>query len=219
MGFSKFFILFTLLCLVIFALFPNLDIATSSFFYREGDGFYLRDTFPFSFLHKRLGVIIGLSVLGLLLALLYQIKTKKVLKYFNKKAIGFLLTFLLLGPGLITNVFFKEYSGRVRPVNTELFGGEKAFTPYYSLKGSCQTNCSFISGHAAAGFFFLAFAYVMRSRKIFLFAMGFGVLMALTRVVQGGHFLSDVLFAFIVNFAVLKVLYYFFYKEGASLEK
>jgi len=219
MRFSKFFIFFTLFCLLVFALFPELDIAASSFFYKEGAGFYLSDTFPFSFLHKRLGVILGVSILGLLLALLYQIKTKKVLKYLDKKAIGFLLTFLLLGPGLITNVFFKEYSGRVRPVHTEVFGGEKAFTPYYSLNGACQTNCSFISGHAAAGFFFLAFGYVMRSRKVFFLALGFGVLMALTRVVQGGHFLSDVAFAFIVNFIVLKVLYYLFYGEEARFEK
>jgi len=219
MGFSKYFILFTLFCVVIFALFPELDIAASSFFYKEGEGFYLGDSFLFAFLHKRLGVILGVSIVGLLLALLYQLKTKKVLKYFDKKAIGFILIFLLLGPGLITNVFFKEYSGRVRPVHTEIFGGSKAFTPYYSLKGECQTNCSFISGHAAAGFFFLAFAYVMKSRRIFYVALGFGVLMALTRVVQGGHFLSDVVFAFIVNFIVLKVLYFLFYKEEASFDK
>ncbi len=219
MRFSKFFIFFTLFCLLVFALFPEIDIATSSFFYKEGEGFYLKSVFPFSFLHKRLGLILGITVLGLFIALLYQLKTQKVLKYFDKKAIGFLLTFLLLGPGLITNVFFKEYSGRVRPVNTELFDGDKAFTPYYSLKGECQTNCSFISGHAAAGFFFLAFGYVMRSRKVFFLALGFGILMALTRVVQGGHFLSDVVFAFIVNFIVLKVLYYLFYGEETRFEK
>lgn len=219
MGFSKTFLIFTFVAVLVFALFPQLDLDTSSLFYHKGEGFYLSDFWIFHFLYKRVGWILGVTVLALLLYLFYQIKTGKQAHYLNKKGITFLLLFLLLGPGLITNVLIKEHSGRVRPVQIEQFGGQKAFTPYYRMDGACEHNCSFISGHAAAGFFFLAFGYLLHSRMIFLLALGFGVLMALTRVAQGGHFLSDVVFTLIINLIVLKILYYLFFKKEATLEK
>ncbi len=213
MGFSKFFLIFTVASLLLFALFPEIDLEVSGLFYHEGEGFYLKKHAFFVFMHDIIRPLLLLTVLLLLFFLFY----KKKNRFLDRKAAGFLLTFLLIGPGLVTNLIFKEHSGRVRPVHVLEFGGEKAFTPYYKLTGACKTNCSFISGHAAAAFFFMAFGYVYRSRKLFFLGLGFGVLMALTRVVQGGHFLSDVLFAFIVNFMILKGLYYLFYKEEASL--
>ncbi len=213
MGFSKFFIVFTLASVLLFAFFPEIDLEVSGLFYHENGGFYLKNAPFFSFMHDAIRPLLIVTVLVLLFFLLYPKKSR----YLDRKAAGFLLTFLLLGPGLITNVVFKEHSGRVRPVHIVQFVVDKAFTPYYKLTGTCQTNCSFFSGHAAAAFFFMAFGYVYRSRKLFFLGLFFGALMALTRVVQGGHFLSDVVFAFIVNFIVLKVLYYLFYKKEASL--
>jgi lipid A 4'-phosphatase len=219
MHFSKFFIIFTLLSVVGFALYPKIDLEIAALFYRDAEGFYLKDAPLFHLLYKGLGPLLAITVLSMVGYLYYQKKYAKVARYLDKKAVGFLLTFLLIGPGLMTNLFFKEFSGRARPVQVVEFGGDKTFTPYYKFTNECDHNCSFISGHAAAAFFFMAFGYVLRSKKIFLLGLGFGVLMAWTRVVQGGHFLSDVTFAFILNFIVLKVLYYLFYKEGACFEK
>jgi lipid A 4'-phosphatase len=219
MHFNKFFILFSIVSIVGFALYPEVDLETAALFYREGEGFYLKDMPFFHLLYKGLGPLLIITILSMLGYLFYQKKVAKEARYFNKKAVGFLLAFLLIGPGLMTNLFFKEFSGRARPVQVEAFGGQKHFTPYYQFTNQCDHNCSFISGHAAAAFFFMAFGYVLRSRKIFFLGLGFGVLMALTRVAQGGHFLSDVTFAFILNFIVLKVLYYLFYKEDTDFEK
>ncbi len=218
MRFSKFFIIFTIGSLLLFALFPEIDLEVSGFFYKEGEGFFLKDHPLALFFHDILGPLFIITFFSLFGYLYYQKKTGKKSHYFDKKAVGFLLTFLLIGPGLVTNLFFKEVSGRVRPVHVTQFGGEKLFTPYYKFAGTCKTNCSFISGHAAAAFFFMAFGYVMRSRKVFLLGLGFGILMSLTRVIQGGHFFSDVVFAFIINFIILKGLYYLFYKEEATLD-
>ncbi len=217
MHFSKFFILFSVVSVVLFALFPEIDLDVSGFFYKEGEGFYLKNHSLAAFFHDLLGPLFIVTFLSLFGYLYYQKKSGKKSDYFDKKAVGFLLTFLLIGPGLVTNLFFKELSGRVRPVHVTQFGGDKAFTPYYKVTGACKTNCSFISGHAAAAFFFMAFGYVMRSRKVFLLGLGFGIVMSLTRVVQGGHFFSDVVFAFIINFIILKGVYYLFYKEEATL--
>lgn len=218
MRFSKFFIIFTVLCILFFALYPQVDLEVSRLFYDKEEGFYLKNYPLFYFLHKVIGPLLIATFLALFAYLYYQYKKHFRAKYLDKKAVGFLFVFLLVGPGIITNAFFKEVSGRVRPIHVVEFGGDKQFTPYYQFTGQCKTNCSFISGHAAAAFFFMAFGYVMRSRKIFLVGLSFGVLMSLTRIVQGGHFLSDVTFAFIINLIVLKVLYYLFYRQGARLE-
>ncbi len=218
MRFSPFFVIFTLFCIILFAFYPQIDLSVSSWFYKDGN-FYLKEHEPFHFLYKYIGIILGLTFLILGGYLYYQKKQNFKARYLDKKAVIFLLTFILIGPGIITNLVIKEHSGRARPVQVEQFGGTKEFTPFYVVSDQCDHNCSFISGHAAAAFFFIAFGYVMRSRAIFVLGLGFGILMALTRVVQGGHFLSDVTFALIINLIVLKVLYYLFYKEGAVLEK
>ena len=80
-------------------------------------------------------------------------------------------------------------------------------------------NCSFISGHVAASIFFIAFGFLFRNRILFYIALGFSLLMSLSRVVAGGHFFSDVVFALIINFIIFKLLYFMFYKEDASLDR
>lgn len=59
-------------------------------------------------------------------------------------------------------------------------------------------NCSFVSGHAALGFYTIALAWVVRRRRRLWLAVGIGVgaLVGLGRLLQGGHFLGDVVFAF-----------------------
>lgn len=217
MHLSKFFILFSIASVVLFALFPEIDLTVSGFFYRDGEGFYLKHHPLAQFFHDILGPLLIITFLSLFARLYYLKRVGKNGDYLNKKAVTFLFVFLLIGPGFITNTLFKEFSGRVRPHYVTQFGGEKLFTPYYKLSGTCKSNCSFISGHAAAAFFFMAFGYVMRSRKVFLLGLSFGIVMSVTRVVQGGHFFSDVVFAFIVNFIILNGVYYLFYREEARL--
>jgi len=220
-GFSKFFIIFSLISAVVFALFPEIDLRVSELFFDEGKGFFLKDDQPFAFLHDELKWILIVPWIMLFGVLIYQLYTKRDFDYLNKKAIGFLFVFLLIGPGLITNIIIKDHSGRARPINIEHFQADKgrSFTPYYSLSGKCEKNCSFISGHTSAAFFFLAFAYIYKSRLIFALALAFGALMGVARIVQGAHFLSDVIFAFIINLIILKIIYYLFYKRGAVLKE
>jgi len=64
--------------------------------------------------------------------------------------------------------------------------------------GSCERNCSFISGEASATFA-LGFAIVMLARRrraaLMAAALTAGTLSGLIRMGEGGHFLSDVVFA------------------------
>ncbi|MEN9895310.1 MAG: hypothetical protein RIR97_1162, partial [Pseudomonadota bacterium] len=57
-----------------------------------------------------------------------------------------LLASWVICTGLIVNLLLKAHSGRPRPVNTDLFGGTEMFMAAGSFGGSCQSNCSFISG-------------------------------------------------------------------------
>ncbi len=219
-GFSRVFILFTLVVALIFALFPDIDLRISELFFDSKNGFYLKDLQPFAFLHDEIRWILLIPVVILLLVLLYQIIFQKRLQTLNPKAIFFIFTFLIIGPGIVSNLIIKEHSTRARPINIDHFGANKGktFTPYYSHEGKCKKNCSFISGHTAAATLFLTFAYLYRSRLLFMLALGFVALMGLTRVVQGAHFLSDVIFSFIINLIILKIVYYLFYKKYALLE-
>lgn len=115
------------------------------------------------------------------------------------RQVSFLLLSLALGPGLLVNGVFKEMWGRARPSDIIAFGGEGTFTPAWMIADQCATNCSFVSGHAALGFWTVAFALLLRPgpgrRLAFAGALVFGAVVGGARIVVGGHFLSDVVFA------------------------
>ncbi|OYW24720.1 MAG: hypothetical protein B7Z55_01380, partial [Planctomycetales bacterium 12-60-4] len=62
-------------------------------------------------------------------------------------------------------------------------------------------NSSFPSGHAAVAFYLMAPAFIVHGRRprlakgLLLFGLLFGACMSATRVVQGGHFASDVIWS------------------------
>jgi lipid A 4'-phosphatase len=216
MHFSKFFIIFTIFSLLFFALYPQIDIVVSSFFYNNG--FYLKNSFLAELFYYGLMWLSLATFVFLVVILIYQLYLKIDFKYLNKKAILFLLAFFIIAPGIVTNTVIKDHSGRDRPKDIIEFGGKMKFRPYYDFNGNCDHNCSFVSGHAAGAFAFLAFALVFRSKKIFYTVFSFAVLMGIVRIVQGGHFLSDVVFAFILNYFLLSIVYYVFYKKDMRIE-
>ncbi|MEI8381177.1 MAG: phosphatase PAP2 family protein [Planctomycetota bacterium] len=113
----------------------------------------------------------------------------------------FLFLMLLIGPGLIVNVGFKHLWGRPRPLQCSVFDGEKEFLPVGTWATEPSRNSSFPSGHAAVAFYLIAPAFIVgchRPRWKAAWLIGgflFGCGMGLTRVVQGGHFISDVVWA------------------------
>jgi lipid A 4'-phosphatase len=113
------------------------------------------------------------------------------------RAYIFLLLALGLGPGLLTNTVFKDEWHRARPLYTIQFGGDQQFTPALIRSDQCDRNCSFFSGDAAFVFYLHSFAYVVRRRQrtVLYGTLGVGALVGLMRMAQGGHYLSDVVFA------------------------
>ena len=68
------------------------------------------------------------------------------------RAIVFLLVTLMLSAGVLTNLTFKSYWGRPRPVVVTQFNGRMQFVPWWDPRGGCGRNCSFFSGEGATAF-------------------------------------------------------------------
>lgn len=177
---------------------PQIDLRFSGLFFDPQDGFFLSDhpLVRASYLAFRyLPYIVVPMLLWLLLASRIwggaaEKRTRRVLM--------FLLLTLALGPGLLVNEVFKAESGRARPATVQQFGGDKQFTPAFVASDQCARNCSFVSGHAGMGFFFLAFAWALRDRRWLYYGALVGLAVGLGRIAQGAHFLSDVLFGYAV---------------------
>lgn len=112
----------------------------------------------------------------------------------------FLVLLLALGPGLMVNAVFKDHWGRPRPREIVQFGGQKQFLHPWQ-KGQDGNGRSFPSGHASAAFYLSApfFIYRRRNKRLartwLLGGLCFGLFMSVARIAQGGHFLSDNLWA------------------------
>lgn len=119
----------------------------------------------------------------------------------TRRACVFLALVLALGPGLIINSGFKSMWGRPRPSECVEFGGEHRFVPVGVAVQQLKPNSSFPSGHASIAFYWMAPGFVLAHRQrrwaLAFFATGtaYGLAMGVIRMAQGGHFLSDVLWA------------------------
>ena len=190
------FILFLVLSLLV-VLFPVIDLEIASFFYDESKGgWHWKNFMVLQFIYDLFEKPVWLLALLCFFAV-YNYKKYDRKDRQKKYIFVFLLCSLLLGPALLVNVILKDNSiGRARPSHLIEFGGEKTFTRAFQYSGQCRHNCSFVSGHAALGFFFIGLGWLFRSRSAFWLGVGIGALLGFIRIAQGGHFFSDVILAF-----------------------
>jgi lipid A 4'-phosphatase len=133
--------------------------------------------------------------LPLLCILQIQFKKKPLLN-FSRVRLAFLVIALIAGPGILVHQGFKDYFGRARPTETLVFGGPHDFTLPFVVSNA--HSASFVSGHAAMGFYLVAYAFVVSRKQRNLFYAGgiaMGIFTGFCRVAQGRHFLSDVTFS------------------------
>jgi membrane-associated PAP2 superfamily phosphatase len=130
----------------------------------------------------------------------------KPLKAWRNNALYLVIT-LAIGAGFIVNIALKNNWGRPRPQQVIEFGGVQEFRPFYepNFFHSPEPSHSFPCGHCTMGFYFFAFVFLgMRLHKKWLIysgwvlAIGLGTLLSITRMAQGGHFFSDVLFSALI---------------------
>ncbi|MCC8398588.1 MAG: phosphatase PAP2 family protein [Rickettsia endosymbiont of Labidopullus appendiculatus] len=192
--------------LLLTVLFPNFDVNFSKLFYDNKDGFIYRDNNIVLLLFE---IIPILTILLLIITSLYLFYLIVKYKTFNRLIISggfYIILSTAIGPGLLVNCIFKEHFGRARPVQIKDFNGSKNFTRAFSISNECVHNCSFPSGHAAMGYSLTSLSYIapfIYFSRIYNIALIFGSLVGLSRILMGGHFLSDVLascfFVLIIN--------------------
>lgn len=193
---------------IVFLTAPQIDLAVEHLFANGQDGFPLK-SHPLakgfnSLINFLAGIIALVSLMGL--AVTAYAKRDFLGLWFHHYA--FLFLSLLIGPGLIANLLFKENWGRARPRQVLEFGGTQDFSPALLVADQCASNCSFVSGDASMAFALLALAFLAPSRRklAVILALAFGLWIGLIRMVQGAHFLSDVIFAGIFVSATILVL-------------
>jgi lipid A 4'-phosphatase len=182
----------------VFTLMPDLDLVVARQFALGDSKFsggqnglllFLRELFKTIFI-----VCCGVAIAGLAVAVFHRSTQSRT----RAAKWLYLILCFCVGPGLVTNVLLKDQWGRARPVQVTEFGGTKRFTPPLVPSDQCPRNCSFVSGEAASMFtVFYSAALIAPPWSAALMIGGtlVGLAAGLVRVTQGGHFLSDVVFA------------------------
>ena len=190
----------------------NFDRTVSGWFYDAAAGrFYLRyNSMLETVMHqwtKYLVVLLACSVTG---AWLFSFVAERLRPW--RRLLLFLALSLALAPGTVAGL--KSVDSKHCPYDLAEYGG---FVPYRGplepLPDVKPGHC-LLSGHASTGFALLAFYFVglalgrHRLARAGLWAgLASGVIFGLTRVAQGAHFLSGVLWPGLICWLVILVLY------------
>lgn len=194
------------------AFWPEIDPAVTRWFFVADQGFPWAVTPAAALIHESAtGTPLYFGTALLLGLTLARLRHRPVRPWL------FLFLALLLGPGVIANLVFKDHWGRARPVQTEIFGGSRHFTPYWQPAQECGKNCAFFSGDAAYGFIFAALGGVMKARRRWFWGGTLvGVIMGGNRIMMGAHFLSDIVWAALMMLGVIFTLYAVIFGRAAT---
>ena len=202
-----------------FGLYPELDLRIARVFYEYVDAnqnAFAWRIYPPLMLARDLGLWVGTVLIAPYLAALaikLILPRRKLLV--SGRAILFLTATLALGPGLLVNVLLKDHWGRPRPIDVAQFGGNEHFVAWWDPRGDCEKNCAFVSGDVAGAFWTIAPAVLAPPPWRALCvgaALALGTGMAAVRVMAGGHFASDVIFAGLFTFLIIWIVYALIYR-------
>jgi lipid A 4'-phosphatase len=206
------------LAIFLFA-FSRLDITATRLFFRpeSADVWPIANEPLWSLLYRATPWITGsLAVAGVIIIVTGLVREdSKRLRLYGL----FILFCVILGPGLIINVIFKDHWGRPRPRQIIEFNGK--FDYVRPLVPSRNGGKSFPCGDSSVGFLMSAGWWLWRrshpKRAVASLAAGltFGTLLGIGRMVAGAHFLSDVVWSGLIVYGVAHALYYYILRVPA----
>ncbi len=211
------------ICLVslFFLAFPGVDLWASGLFHFGDEGFkaenvaFLRDVRHLGpFLVRVIGIV---CVAVLLIKLL--VPGRQPLMPLRQPV--FLLSTLILGPGVLVNLILKDNWGRPRPRNVEIFGGDLPYQPVWKISNYCDSNCSFVSGEGSAAMWLVAAVTLLVPatwrKGALVFLIPLGLILSANRVAFGGHFLSDTLLSWGVTLLLILAIHHLLYRKTPPL--
>jgi lipid A 4'-phosphatase len=201
---------------LVFGLDPELDLKVAALFYDStSKSFPLKlNTIAMIARDGAMWVAWALAMPAIVAVVLKLARPDRPL-LMSGRAVVFLLLTLVLSAGVLTNLTFKSYWGRPRPVVVTQFNGPDQFVPWWDPRGSCGRNCSFFSGEGATAFWTYAPAALAPPAwrpLAFAAATLFGVTTSVLRMAFGGHFFTDVAAAALVTFLVVWLAYAWIYR-------
>jgi lipid A 4'-phosphatase len=201
---------------LLFGIYPELDLKLAALFYDPAArNFPLKyDALAAIARDASMWISWGLAVPAIVALLIKMMRPDRPL-LIPGRAIIFLLLTLTLSAGVLTNLTFKSYWGRPRPVVVTQFNGSDQFVPWWDPRGVCGRNCSFFSGEGATAFWtFAPAALTPPAWRPLAYAAAtlFGVVTSVLRMAFGGHFFTDVAAAGLVTFLVIWLAYGYIYR-------
>lgn len=192
-----------LISVVVFINASACDLFVTNLFYNHG--FYLKNNGLINALDKGSEYLIA-GLFGLVCGIWGGRKLK--LAGFNYPIFSFLdakkmlfLSVSFLGWCVAFPYSFKMFFHRARPYQTDLFGGECLFSQAFERSGECLIGDSFISGHTSFAMWLLAVALVLpkkMQKTAIVMSLMMVLLVAVSRVLGGYHFFTDVYFAMLL---------------------
>jgi lipid A 4'-phosphatase len=205
---------------IVFGVFPQLDVDIAKPFY--GNPYLQFDVNAQPWVQNTRNaarILIALLAAPAFLALLGKLILPHWRMLIEGRAALFLAVTLALGPGLVTNVLFKDNWNRSRPIDIKEFGGTERFTPWWDPRGDCPENCSFIAGEPSGAFWTLAPAALAPPQwraVAYGAALAFGTGISAMRIAAGAHFFTDAVFAGVFTYLVVWTIHGLIYRWPAS---
>ena len=191
------------------------DIFISNLFYYGNKEFVLQSYYIITIFFRK--IILPLILVYVLIIPIFSffLPLKKLYFgfQFGFKDVLYMWLSNFIGILIIINLLLKNLWGRARPGDVIELGGDSFFTPWYLLGDGCLTNCSFVSGDAAVGFSIIALYFVSKNNFYIFLSILMGSGLGLIRIMEGGHFLSDVIASGIIIIVCCFVFSKFYLKK------
>ena len=205
---------------LLFGIFPELDLTLAALFYDAASkSFALKLNSIAAFARDAAMWVAWAFALPSIVAIVVKLARPDRPMLVPGRTVVFLLVTMLLSAGILTNLTFKSYWGRPRPVVVTQFNGPQEFVPWWDPRGSCERNCSFFSGEGATAFWTYAPAALAPPQwrpLAYAAATLFGITTSLLRMAFGGHFFTDVAIAGLVTFLVIWLAYAYIYRWSST---
>ena len=208
-------IIIFLIIIIFVSVGSSVDIHISALFYQEQQKFILQSNNLITIFIRKIILPLIITYLLILPTICLFLPINKI--YFNfkiniKEAL-FIFLSLLFNLLVVVNIILKDTWGRARPNDILEFAGKEDFTPWFYITNACETNCSFVSGDASVGFSIISLFFITKNKIFFWMSLFFGFVLGATRILEGGHFFSDVLIAGFLIFILTYFQHYFYQKR------